>query len=113
MTLVLLDTNAYLRLAKRVRPMLGVKFGQKEYVLTVLKDVETEVHRNPTLRAKYPWFDGDDVRAERLVRIPVKTDQTFQFKNYRAFSSNDGRRLRSKLGHGFQLVRRVTSAAAK
>ena len=28
-TLVLLDTNAYLRLAKRVRPMLGVEFGQK------------------------------------------------------------------------------------
>lgn len=67
MTLVLLDTNAYLRLAKRVRPMLGVKFGHKEYVLTVLKDVETEVHRNPTLRAKYPWFDGADLRSERLA----------------------------------------------
>jgi len=76
LTLVLLDTNAYLRLAKRVRPMLGVKFGQKEYVLTVLKDVETEVHRNPTLRAKYPWFDGDDLRAERLAtRIALGADE--------------------------------------
>ena len=28
-TLVLLDTNAYLRLAKRVRPVVGIKFGQK------------------------------------------------------------------------------------
>lgn len=67
MTLVLLDTNAYLRLAKRVRPMLGIKFGNKDYVLTVLKDVETEVHRNPTLRSKYPWFDGEDLRSERLA----------------------------------------------
>jgi hypothetical protein len=45
-TLVLLDTNAYLRLAKRVRPLLGVPFGQKQYVVTVLEDVENEVHRS-------------------------------------------------------------------
>lgn len=76
MTLVLLDTNAYLRLAKRVRPMLGVAFGNKEYVLTVLKEVETEVHRNPTLRAKYPWFDGEELRAERLAtRIVLNKDE--------------------------------------
>lgn len=68
MTLVLLDTNAYLRLAKRVRPMLGAKFGQKEYVLTVLKEVETEVHRNPTLRFRYPWFDVQEFSDERLAK---------------------------------------------
>ena len=63
-------------MAKRVRPMLGVKFGQKEYVLTVLKDVETEVHRNPTLRARYPWFDGDELQAERLAaRIALGAEE--------------------------------------
>ena len=40
---VLLDTNAYLRLAKRIRPLLGVTFGQKRYTLTILKQVEDEV----------------------------------------------------------------------
>ena len=49
MTLVLLDTNTYLRLAKRIRPLLGVTFGQKKYVLTVLKDVESEVRRSRAL----------------------------------------------------------------
>lgn len=49
MTLVLLDTNTYLRLAKRIRPLLGVTFGQKKYVLTVLKDVENEVRRSRAL----------------------------------------------------------------
>lgn len=67
MTLVLLDTNAYLRLAKRVRPILGIKFGQKEYVLTILKDVETEVHRSPSLRFQYPWFDIQEFSDERLA----------------------------------------------
>lgn len=68
MTLVLLDTNAYLRLAKRVRPAVGIKFGQKNYVLTIHKSVEDEVHRNPRLRAKYPWFDGQEFAEERLAK---------------------------------------------
>ncbi len=68
MTLVRLDTNAYLRLAKRIKPMLGVKFGQKEYVLTILKDVEDEVHKSPRLRFLYPWFDDEILDAERLAK---------------------------------------------
>lgn len=67
MTLVLLDTNAYLRLAKRVRPLLGKKFGQKDYVLTVLRDVEDEVQRSPRLRHDYPWFDAASLANERLA----------------------------------------------
>jgi hypothetical protein len=68
LTLVLLDTNAYLRLAKRIRPMLGIRFGHKEYVLTILKDVEDEVHRNAQLKFKFPWFDAADLAAERIAK---------------------------------------------
>jgi hypothetical protein len=68
-TLVLLDTNAYLRLAKRIRPLLGVPFGQKHYLLTVLQDVEDEVHASRRLRFHFPWFDGDaELAQERLAR---------------------------------------------
>ena len=67
MTLVLLDTNAYLRLAKRVKPLLGKEFGQKGYVLTVLKQVEDEVHGNSRLRFLYPWFDNQELVNERLA----------------------------------------------
>jgi hypothetical protein len=66
--LVLLDTNAYLRLAKRVRPVVGIKFGQKDYVLAIHKSVEDEVRKNPRLKAKYPWFDADEFAGERLAR---------------------------------------------
>ncbi len=68
MTLVLLDTNTYLRLAKRVRPAVGVQFGQKGYVLTILKAVEDEVHRSPRLKSKYPWFDNEEFANERLSK---------------------------------------------
>lgn len=73
MTLVLLDTNAYLRLAKRVQPLLGKKFGQKDYVLTILRDVEVEVHRSSRLKYIYPWFDTVNLAEERLAHSPRLT----------------------------------------
>lgn len=73
---VLLDTNAYLRLAKRVRPMLGVPFGAKDYSLMILNDVEVEVHRNPSLLFKFPWFDNQVLANERLAtRIRLKQEE--------------------------------------
>lgn len=65
---VLLDTNAYLRLAKRVRPTLGVPFGAKQYVLTILPNVEEEVHRNPRLKLLFPWFEDVEHASERKAR---------------------------------------------
>ena len=78
---MLLDTNAYLRLAKRIKPMLGVKFGQKEYQLTILRDVENEVHSSPKLRFHYPWFDDAELAAERLAKvIRLTEDEKAQIK---------------------------------
>lgn len=74
MTLVLLDTNAYLRQAKRIRPLLGKKFGQKDYVLTILRDVEVEVHRSSRLKFIYPWFDTVNLADERLAHSPRLSD---------------------------------------
>jgi len=76
LTLVLLDTNAYLRLAKRIKPLLGVAFGQKGYVLTILKDVEDEVHRSSRLKFHYPWFDDAPFAQERLAkRVRLSKDE--------------------------------------
>ncbi len=67
-TLLLLDTNAYLRLAKRIRPLLGVRFGYKNYVLTILSDVEKEVQRSQRLQNIFPWFDQTEIAVERLSK---------------------------------------------
>lgn len=85
MTLVLLDTNTYLRLAKRIRPLLGVKFGQKDYVLTVLKDVEDEVRRSPKLRFNHPWFDEATLGAERDAKqVRLSEDEKRQLDSARS-----------------------------
>ena len=67
-TEVLLDTNTYLRLAKRIRPAVGCQFGQVPYVVVVLKAVEEEVHRNPRLQFKNPWFDEPEFAQERMAK---------------------------------------------
>lgn len=65
---VLLDTNAYLRLAKRIRPLLGASFGQKHYTLTILKHVEDEVFKSARLKFLYPWFSDTELSTERLAK---------------------------------------------
>jgi hypothetical protein len=67
-TLVLLDTNTYLRLAKRVRPFVGRQFGQVPYVMTIHKVTEDEVHRNPHLQFRNPWFDQIEHTQERMAK---------------------------------------------
>lgn len=66
--------------------MLGKEFGEKRYILTVLRDVEEEVKRNGALRFKYPWFSEADLAAERVatqVRLTAderkKLDATTKF----------------------------------
>lgn len=67
-TEVLLDTNTYLRLAKRIRPAVGRQFGQVPYVVVILKAVEDEVHRSPRLKFHNPWFDEPEFALERLAK---------------------------------------------
>jgi hypothetical protein len=86
-TLVLLDTNAYLRLAKRIRPLLGAPFGQKGYVLTILADVEDEVHASGRLRYRFPWFDADPALVhERMAkRLRLSADEREQIDSTARF----------------------------
>ncbi|MDT7518964.1 hypothetical protein RAE19_09615 [Rhodoferax sp. TBRC 17660] len=67
-TEVLLDTNTYLRLAKRIRPAVGREFGQVPYVVVILKAVEEEVHRSAKLLFKNPWFDEPEFAEERIAK---------------------------------------------
>ena len=64
-TTILLDTNAYLRLAKRIQPLLGKKFNPaKDYVLVVLREVEDEVE-----------LDGSERRiGDREVPVRERRD---------------------------------------
>ena len=51
---ILVDTNSYLRLAKSIRPLLFVPFGDKEYCLYILSELNEKLLELGVIeRAKY------------------------------------------------------------
>ena len=47
---MLLDTCAYLRLARSIHPLLGVKFGAERYCLYVIEDFQAEFDKQTRLQ---------------------------------------------------------------
>lgn len=75
MILVILDTNTYLRIAKRIRPAIGFTFGQKDYWVSIPKIVEDEVQRSPRLQSVFPWFGQEvfsDERRKHCLKLKPK-----------------------------------------
>jgi len=64
-TNILVDTNAYLRLAQSLHPLLGRPFGKKSYCLRVLPELEKEYFKNPRLRSSFSWFEETEYAENR------------------------------------------------
>lgn len=81
---ILVDTNCYLRLAQSIHPLLCVPFGDSEYCLYVIPQLNVEL-RASYLKSKFPWIDEPDFVAGRK-RFPTVSrkqkkaiEQTFDF----------------------------------
>lgn len=61
---ILVDTNAYLRLAKTIRPLLFVPFGDDEYCLYILPELNEEL-ASRKLQSKFPWVDDEEFTENR------------------------------------------------
>jgi hypothetical protein len=61
---ILVDTNAYLRLAQTIRPLLSIPFGDNEYCLYILPELnkELEVHK---LQNNFYWVTEDEYVLNR------------------------------------------------
>jgi hypothetical protein len=82
---ILIDTNAYFRLAQSIRPLLKVKFGEENYCLYVVKELQQEFDRNSRLRNKFPWVSEPEYSENRAHRLQLsrkernEIDQAFDF----------------------------------
>ena len=61
---ILVDTNSYLRLAQTIRPLLFVPFGDNEYCLYILPELNDEL-ANRRLNSKFPWVDEEEYLENR------------------------------------------------
>lgn len=66
---LLVDSNSYFRLAKSIHPLLGVVFGDKEYCLYVLPDLEREYARSARLQTKFHWVNEKQYSQNRKHSI--------------------------------------------
>jgi len=81
---ILVDTNAYLRLAQTIRPLLSMPFGDNEYCLYILPELNKElgVHK---LQNNFSWVTEDEYALNRqhFPNIGKKQKkaiaQTFEF----------------------------------
>lgn len=63
---ILLDSNAYFRLARSIRPLLDVEFGGAErYALYVIDDMAAEYDRSTRLRNKFAWLREEEYVSNR------------------------------------------------
>lgn len=81
---ILVDTNAYLRLAKTIRPLLFVPFGDNDYCLYILPELNEEL-AGRKLQSKFPWVDEEEFTENRkhfpsiARKQKLSIQQTFEY----------------------------------
>jgi len=79
-TKLLLDTNAYLRLAYTIHPLLFVSFGEKNYTLYVIEDFQSEFNRKPRLRQNFPWVNESKFKLNRKKLLTLSNQEKKDIK---------------------------------
>ena len=81
---ILVDTNAYLRLAKTVHPLLFSPFGDNEYCLYILPELNHELTSHRLIN-KFHWIEEDEFVENRNhfptigKKVKKSIDQTFSY----------------------------------
>ncbi len=61
---ILVDTNTYLRLAQTIRPLLSIPFGDNEYCLYILPELNDEL-KNHKLQNAFYWVTENEFIQNR------------------------------------------------
>lgn len=75
---ILLDSNAYLRLANSFHPLLHESYGEQSYVLYVIPEFQKEFDKNPRLKNKFGWVNQPEYKENRKRRIRITRSQKEQ-----------------------------------
>ena len=74
-TTLLLDSNAYFRLAHQIHPLLKICFGQNNYCLGILEDLDTEFNRSQRLQTKFYWVSQKQYSENRKNCFKISSAQ--------------------------------------
>lgn len=72
---ILLDSNAYFRLAQSLRPLLNAPFGKESFCLFVIKELQDEYEKSPRLKTKFPWVNQKEYAENRVVKLSLTREE--------------------------------------
>jgi len=75
---ILLDSNAYLRLANSFHPLLNKSFGKKGYTFYLIPEFQKKFNKSPRLKHKFGWVDQTEYVQNRKHRLRILKNQTEQ-----------------------------------
>jgi predicted nucleic acid-binding protein len=75
---ILLDSNAYLRIANSFHPLLHKPFGKKGYSLYLIPEFQKEFNKSPRLKHKFGWVDQSEYKENRKHRLRVLREQKYK-----------------------------------
>jgi hypothetical protein len=77
---ILLDSNAYFRLAQTFHPLLHVEFGEDCHCLYVIRELQQEFNRSSRLQTKFFWVSEAEYveNRSRTISIPSKAARTIK-----------------------------------
>ena len=97
--LYLLDTNAYLRLAKSIDPLLGAGFVAATDAIRITSECDTEWKNSNRLQTKFEWVGESQYSLNRSANtVKLTAKQMMAVRNARtviqAFASGHGKQLK-------------------
>jgi len=72
---ILVDSNAYFRLAQSIRPLLNVVFGKKQYCLYVIKELQNEYSRSTRLINAFSWVNDPEYVENRSHLLKITKEE--------------------------------------
>jgi len=72
---ILVDSNAYFRLAQSIHPLLNVAFGDKQYCLYVIKELQAEYNRSSRLINAFSWVNDQKYVENRSHLLQITKEE--------------------------------------
>lgn len=82
---ILVDSNAYFRLAQSIHPLLGREFGSKKYCLYCIKELQIEYNRNPRLQNSFSWVNDPEYLKNRNHILKTTKEEIQEIKRANDF----------------------------
>jgi len=77
---ILVDSNAYFRLAQSIHPLLNKEFGDKLYCLYCIKELQDEYNRSSRLKNAFSWVNDPEYVENRSHVLEISKEEKSEIK---------------------------------